>query len=166
VSPELQARGEHVPDLDARAGERWYEQGLRFECTGCGRCCTGGEGHVWVEVEEIVALARRLSLPLDEFGRRYLRRIGQRYALLERVPGGDCVFLRDNRCSVYEARPRQCATFPFWAAHLKSPETWAAAARACEGIREQAPLISCSEIGHRCASPRTVVENGVGKAGE
>ena len=127
--PGLEADAEHADGAPETAAVRWYASGLRFECTGCGDCCTGGDGYVWVGIEEIVALARHRSLSLDEFGRCYLRRVGQRYALRERVPGGDCVFLRDKNCSVYEARPRQCATFPFWPGHLQSPSAWAAAAR-------------------------------------
>ena len=26
----------------------WYRDGLRFECTRCGACCTGAPGYVWV----------------------------------------------------------------------------------------------------------------------
>jgi hypothetical protein len=35
----------------------WYKDGLRFTCTGCGDCCTGAPGYVWVNKEEIEALA-------------------------------------------------------------------------------------------------------------
>ena len=152
MTPEGEAKAEHASDAHARTDARWYASGLRFECTGCGHCCTGGDGHVWVDLEEIRTLADSLSLSINDFGRRYLRRVGQRYALLERASGGDCVFLREKRCSVYEARPRQCRTFPFWHAHLESREAWAAAARACEGIRDEAPLVACAEIERLCPS--------------
>ena len=130
----------------------WYAGGLHFECTACGRCCTGGNGYVWVETSEITALARHLSLTLDDFGRRYLRRVGERYALLERDPGGDCIFLRDARCSVYEVRPRQCVTFPFWTQNVRSADTWAHTATQCEGVHEQARLVECSEVERLCAT--------------
>ncbi|MFZ4403918.1 MAG: YkgJ family cysteine cluster protein, partial [Pseudobdellovibrionaceae bacterium] len=26
----------------------------------------------------------------------------------------DCLFLKDKKCSIYEARPTQCRTWPFW----------------------------------------------------
>ena len=164
---DRESRAEQPSDTDARrAGVRWYASGLRFECTGCGHCCTGGDGYVWMDLEEIHVLAHRLSLSIDDFGRRYLRRIGQRYALLERRPGGDCVFLRDNRCSVYEARPRQCANFPFWPAYLKSPEAWAAAARECEGIRDEAPLVHRVEIERLCPPPIVGSAHDVAAGGE
>ena len=28
--------------------DTWYHLGLRFQCTGCGDCCTGAPGYVWI----------------------------------------------------------------------------------------------------------------------
>lgn len=102
-------------------GRPWYAEGLRFQCTGCGRCCTGGNGYAWVSVEEIFELAGAVGLEVDDFGRRYLRRVDQRYALVN-GPGGDCVFLVGGKsCAVYDHRPAQCRAFPWWPATLRSP---------------------------------------------
>ena len=120
----------------------WYASGLRFECTQCGRCCTGAAGYVWVDITEIGALARELNLSLDAFGGRYLRRVGSRYALVDRPGTSDCVFYDNGKCSVYAARPQQCRAFPFWRKYLESPETWGAVAARCEGIRDDAPLVA------------------------
>ena len=35
----------------------WYHEGLSFTCSQCGDCCTGAPGYVWVNNEEIAALA-------------------------------------------------------------------------------------------------------------
>ena len=129
--------------------EVWYEGGLRFECTYCGRCCTGGNGYVWVTEAEARRLAVRLHLELDAFGSRYLRRVGDRYALLEAPLDGACVFLAGDRCTVYEDRPSQCRRFPFWNVNLESPEAWRRAAVECEGIRDDARLCDREEIESR-----------------
>ena len=42
----------------------WFKKGLRFECTGCGDCCTGAPGFVWVNSEEIRGLAKAVECPL------------------------------------------------------------------------------------------------------
>jgi Fe-S-cluster containining protein len=39
------------------ADKPWYKEGLRFKCTACGDCCTGAPGFVWVNKEEMEALA-------------------------------------------------------------------------------------------------------------
>lgn len=125
--------------------EKWYKEGLRFECTGCGKCCTGGPGYVWVNGEEIKAMALFLKISESEFGRKYLRRANGKLSLIERH-NHDCVFLKDKKCDVYGARPTQCRTYPFWPEHTRSPETWEHVKRECEGIRDSARLIPVEEI--------------------
>ncbi len=121
----------------------WYREGLSFSCTRCGDCCTGAPGYVWVEPTEIDALAKHLGLSVDNFGERYLRKVGRRYSLIEK-PGGDCVFF-DKGCSVYPARPTQCRTFPFWRSNLKSERAWDELADECPGIG-QGKLFPVEEI--------------------
>ena len=50
----------------------------------------------------------------------------------------DCVFW-DNGCAVYQARPLQCRTFPFWDSILVSAAAWKAAAEHCPGIGRGRP---------------------------
>ena len=58
-----------------------------------------------------------------------------RFAIsLREKPGYDCIFWEGEGCSVYEQRPVQCSTFPFWATILDSQEAWKDAARDCPGI--------------------------------
>ncbi len=112
----------------------WYKEGLKFSCSGCGDCCTGAPGYVWVNKEEIKALADRVEMDAEDFEDEYVRRVGIRKSLKE-FPNGDCVFFdtESRKCSVYEARPRQCKTWPFWDSNLKSPETWAQTCDECPG---------------------------------
>ena len=42
--------------------EPWYRDGLKFACTGCGDCCTGEPGYVWVNKAEIETLAAAVGL--------------------------------------------------------------------------------------------------------
>ncbi|MCA8959116.1 MAG: YkgJ family cysteine cluster protein [Planctomycetes bacterium] len=109
----------------------WYENGLDFACTQCGHCCKV-EGFVWVDRSEIEAIAAHLGLSVDEFGRRYLRRVHRRYSLLEK-PNLECVFW-DDGCRIYSVRPTQCRTFPFWPDHLKSFAAWDDLSEECPGI--------------------------------
>jgi len=112
----------------------WYHDGLRFQCTGCGECCIGAPGYVWVNKEEIAAIAGRLGMDVEAFEDLYVRRIGIRRSLRE-FPNGDCVFFdtETRRCQIYDIRPRQCGTWPFWKSNLKSPEAWEQTAEFCPG---------------------------------
>jgi Fe-S-cluster containining protein len=124
----------------------WYSEGLNFSCTECGQCCTGSPGHVWLTRSEAEQLAIALDLPLRDFLQRYTRQVGARISLLEDPRSHDCVFLKDGRCSVYQARPEQCRTFPWWPHNLESEEAWRRAAGHCEGIHPDAAQVSQAEI--------------------
>lgn len=126
--------------------EPWYKDGLRFKCTGCGDCCTGAPGFVWVNKEEIAALAKVVGVEVDEFEALYVQEIGVRKSLKER-PNFDCVFFdnRTRKCKVYDARPRQCRTWPFWESNVRSPEAWEATCEACPGSGK-GKLYQLSEI--------------------
>lgn len=111
----------------------WYEEGLRFACTQCGYCCTT-TGYVWVTRREAQRLADRLDLELEEFGRRYLRLVRGRHALIDREDGA-CIFW-DEGCKVYSDRPGQCRTFPFWKENVADSDAWRETGDDCEGIGE------------------------------
>ena len=127
-------------------GQPWYHEGLRFQCAGCGDCCTGEPGYVWTNKAEIEAMAAALNMKVARFEKRYVRRVGIRKSLRE-LAGGDCVLLdRESRtCRVYFTRPRQCRTWPFWASNLKTPATWRETCRCCPGA-DHGPLIPLDEI--------------------
>lgn len=124
----------------------WYADGLVFACSRCGDCCTGAPGYVWVGAAEIERLARETGLGTAEFTRRYVRQVGPRLSLIERA-NGDCVFWESDRgCTVYEARPTQCRTWPFWRQNVATPERWAETCAVCPGSG-QGRLYSVDEIG-------------------
>jgi Fe-S-cluster containining protein len=126
----------------------WYADGLRFTCTRCGKCCTGEPGFVWVNDEEIQAIAERLELPLEEVLGRFTRVVNGRRTLREKL-NNDCVFYEsDQGCTLYDLRPRQCRTWPFWESNLKSREAWEKAESLCPGSGE-GELIPVEEITRR-----------------
>lgn len=132
----------------------WYKDGLRFECTGCGDCCTGAPGYVWVNKAEVTAMASAIDVPVDEFYEKYTRKVGIRYSLIE-YSNGDCVFFdnKSRRCNVYEARPRQCRTWPFWNSNIRTEEAWQETCEACPGSGK-GKLVSLEEIERSAAEIR------------
>ena len=89
-------------------------------------------------------MAACLGLELDAFRERYVRPLGKGRSLVERETeyGHDCVFLdRESQpgkavCSIYEARPTQCRTWPWWPENLASRRAWEATRRRtpCPGM--------------------------------
>jgi Fe-S-cluster containining protein len=112
----------------------WYRDGLAFECTQCGQCCSGEPGYVWVNAEEVTAMAEEMSMTVEDFEAKFTRKVGRGRSLNE-YDNGDCILLdRDTRkCSVYQARPIQCRTWPFWDSTLDKKKSWKETCEVCPG---------------------------------
>ncbi|KAL7529882.1 hypothetical protein ACHAXR_003206 [Thalassiosira sp. AJA248-18] len=115
----------------------WYENGLEFSCTGCGKCCKV-DGDVWLAPEEVDNIVNHLGYnqsnasSINDFRQKYVRAEvtpadgdqSQSWMCLKRKEGA-CVFLDPiGKCSIYDVRPVQCSTYPFWPSLLKSQQAW------------------------------------------
>ncbi|HZV06836.1 MAG TPA: YkgJ family cysteine cluster protein [Gemmataceae bacterium] len=113
--------------------EPWYKDGLRFTCTRCGHCCTGEPGFVWVSDDDLAAIAQKRGETFEEVKARYTRWTSRGRTLREKS-NGDCVFYdREQGCTVYDVRPPQCRTWPFWESNLITPEAWQHTCEVCPG---------------------------------
>lgn len=106
---------------------------IRFECQpGCTKCCEE-QGFVYLTEDDITRLAAFLGLGRAEFEKRHVYRTKNLRRL--RVPRyAQCAFLKDGGCSVHEAKPIQCASFPFWPEILGSRRVWHETGKRCPGI--------------------------------
>ena len=97
--------------------------GLRFECTRCSRCCRHTPGYVFLSSADVTRLAKSQKLGEKDFLAQYCRTVdcglARRFSLEEKA-NLDCIFWENGGCSVYEARPLQCRSFPFWSALVTS----------------------------------------------
>lgn len=117
----------------------WFKEGLRFSCVeGCARCCGGAPGDVFVNQQEMEAIAARMSLSLAEFERKYIRHYASGKRSIKEHRNGDCLLLNENGkgCSVYEDRPSQCREYPFWPELLATPADWLKETQRCPGLNE------------------------------
>jgi Fe-S-cluster containining protein len=118
-------------------GEPFYAAGLRFECRRCSRCCRHEPGYVFLTGDDLERLAAGLALPPAEVLARFCRtvRVGAfRRVSLRETRRYDCILWARDGCRVYERRPLQCRSFPFWAANLGSAEDWEQLKPACPGV--------------------------------
>jgi len=116
----------------------FYADGLRFSCKpGCRYCCGVEPGYVFVSKTDIERLAAHLQISSHEFINRYCRKVPMgsiSYISLLEKKNHDCVFLEEHGCSVYEARPVQCAAYPFWNTIVADRQSWEREAAWCPGI--------------------------------
>lgn len=128
-------------------------KGLRFGCTMCGNCCSGPPGFVIVSDDECAALAKRLNISVAKFRNEYTNVMAEGRSLNEKktAHGWDCIFLDRQKvpgkavCGVYEDRPIQCRTWPFWPSLMKSRKTWDDAKKTCPGL-DKGVLVPVEQI--------------------
>ena len=89
-------------------------------CSTCeGNCCIGESGYIWITKDEIDALANYKDISVEEVISNDLRKVGYKYSINEVQLSKDnfaCKFfdLNKKQCGIYDVRPSQCRTFPFW----------------------------------------------------
>ena len=94
------------------------EDTFRFHCTVCGECCKDRDDIILTPYD-FYRLVRYLKQPMEEVFRDNCEwYVGPTSNLpvmvLRKREDGDksCPFLKENRCSVHEAKPSVCALFP------------------------------------------------------
>lgn len=106
-------------------------------CQQCdARCCRGPKGYIWLTKERAMEIAQLLNMHFDRFASHYLRVVSGALSLREVYVAPHeyaCIALdqNTNECTIYESRPEQCRTFPFWPENKSEPER---PARYCMGI--------------------------------
>jgi Fe-S-cluster containining protein len=119
---------------------RFYSQGLRFSCTRCSTCCRYEPGFVFLSNRDVSALKAALKLDHDKFLKTYCRWVpdedGKSRLSLKEKFNYDCIFWEKEGCRVYESRPIQCVTFPFWPSVLNDEDSWEMTAKECPGMNQ------------------------------
>ncbi len=99
---------------------------------------------MWLAEGEPARLAAALDMDLELFRARFVRTVpdpttGVLRAAL-RDEGGRCALLEGkNHCSVYEARPEHCSSFPHWPSVLTDRAAFERAREVCPGIAVEVP---------------------------
>ncbi len=114
----------------------FYSNGLKFECQGSGKCCTshGEFGFVFLTLEDRRRFAKHLGISTAAFTKQYCDLRDGVWHLKEEPKNPDCMFLKNKRCSVYEARPTQCRTWPFWPEVMTAKVWKSEVATFCPGV--------------------------------
>ncbi len=128
-------------------GKEWWREGVRFQCQGSGKCCTshGEFGFVYLTKEDRKRFAEHFKMRSGEFTKKYCEKDGEVWRLKDNDKNPDCLFLKNKQCSVYQARPSQCRTWPFWP-EVMNAKSWASEIVSfCPGVGK-GELVSGEEI--------------------
>ncbi|HRH47508.1 MAG TPA: YkgJ family cysteine cluster protein [Panacibacter sp.] len=80
----------------------------QIDCTSCGNCCRSLM--INVDADDAARLSGHMKISSESFYKKYIEQSSQgTLAVMNAIP---CHFLSDSKCTVYEARPKECREFP------------------------------------------------------
>ena len=88
------------------------EVSAAIDCTRCGNCCRSLM--INAEHEEAAALSVHLGIPLPALKAQCIEESQHGQLVINTIP---CIFLANNKCSIYTHRFHECREFP----HLHKP---------------------------------------------
>ena len=92
-----------------------YPVAVRFQCTKCGICCGDTKEktrHILLLKTEAEQIAAATSQPTSKFTAKIKDKAPYSYEM-KKTEDGKCIFLKNNRCTIYSARPLICKFYPF-----------------------------------------------------
>lgn len=79
----------------------FWKETADVPCAGCTVCCKNEDVVIRVEDGDI----------LENYKTHGKIRYGETVQILDHQPNGDCVYLIENKCSIYEERPIVCRSY-------------------------------------------------------
>jgi uncharacterized protein len=117
---------------------------IGFKCRKCAQCCKAqyGDNTVIVFPSEIKRICEKTGLSRDDFvipTPSQDRDSGGNIHTFEWIlkKNGDCIFLKNDLCEIYECRPHICSTYPFYIVNGKLEVS------ECIGIGENISMQEC-----------------------
>lgn len=97
----------------------FYSEGIRFKCQECGSCCDIEDGVVYLTSKDMINISAFLNLDLEIFRKKYTSKTEDGFTEIKDTHPSICIFHKNNKCSIYPARPIQCRLYPFWSTLMK-----------------------------------------------
>ena len=95
-------------ELDAIVDRHYHEVSQHIDCCACGNCCKTLLPDL--SPDDMEHLAGALGLSRDDLIKQHLTRAEERRQYT--FKSTPCPFLSENRCTVYDARPDACRSYP------------------------------------------------------
>ena len=92
-----------------------YPTTVRFQCIKCGICCGDTKEktrHILLLKTEAEQIATATSQPTAAFTIKTKNKTPYNYEI-KKTEEGKCIFLENNRCTIYATRPLICRFYPF-----------------------------------------------------
>ncbi len=93
-----------------------YPPNLHFACSRCGLCCGDTRQktrHVLLTKHNAEQIAKATDQPISCFANQTPEKAPYFYEMKKNPQNGQCIFLKNNQCTIYEVRPLICRFYPF-----------------------------------------------------
>ena len=120
-----------------------YPRKVQFKCAICGICCGDTREktrHILLLTEEANDLASTTNQPISDFALKIEDKSPYNYEMKKTIEDGKCVFLRQNRCTIYSKRPLICRFYPFWLKTAEKEQRVFYYTKECPGIGKGKPM--------------------------
>ena len=91
-----------------------------FKCMNCGKCCNAFYSQINVTIGDLIRISNFLEKPISFILKNFIginpfgdpeKPTKFSYEIGINMP---CLLRKNERCSIYEARPLNCRLFPYW----------------------------------------------------
>jgi len=116
-----------------------YPTTVRFHCTKCGICCGDTKEktrHIILLKTEAEHISKTTSQPTSKFAVKIKNKAPYVYEMKKTAEDGKCVFLENNRCTIYPLRPLICRFYPFELKRVRSGKHKFLFTEECPGINK------------------------------
>ena len=122
-------------------------EGIKFQCQGSGNCCVshGSQGYVYLSDKDLNNISKFFKITPKFFIKKYCEYTDGFLHFKEIRDDGQCQFLKNKKCTIYQARPTQCKTWPFWKENLNTKKWNTYIKSFCPGIGK-GEIISSTKI--------------------
>ena len=102
--------------------KKLIEKGIKFKCQGSSNCCVsrGTYGYVYLTKNDLLRFSKYFKISTLLFKKKYCQYSDGYMHLKEVNKNGNCIFLKEKKCTIYNARPTQCRTWPFWKENMNA----------------------------------------------
>lgn len=94
-------------ELDSIVHELFDYVSSEIDCTKCGNCCK--KMRPLLKVNDIKKLSDSCEMSIAEFKKQFVQKTDEGDYTFRKLP---CPFLKNNICSQYKNRPKDCRSYP------------------------------------------------------
>ena len=100
-------KGYAIKNPDSVVHKLFKQVSEAIDCTACGNCCK--KMQPILKKKDIDKLSVSLNIMPDKFITKYVNKDEDGKSIINQLP---CPFLKDNKCTQYDSRPVDCASYP------------------------------------------------------